>query len=162
MRRTVRVVCEGDAEVCFIKHVRSIYLERSRNVALSTKNARGKGGHHVLQQALAPRVCVGIADIAIFLDTDTDTDWDDTQRAKAKRTIVHVLESEPCLEAWLLAGAGHVSTGDSANRKRIFAEKFGAAAHDENVYARNFGRATLGAARGRVPVLNRLLELIGV
>lgn len=160
VRRTVRIVCEGRAEEYFVKHVRSIYLVRRGNLVLSTRIAHGGGGLNALRLAMAPRVRLGVDDVAIFIDTDTD--WDDRQREIAKHKRIHVLESEPCLEAWLLAVAGHVSTGDSANRKRTFAERFGADAHDEYIYAQNFDKATLDAARGRVPVLNRLLELIGV
>ncbi len=160
MRRTVRIVCEGYAEESFVKHMRSIYLGRRGNLALSTRNAHGKGGRNVLRYALTPSVRAGFDVVAIFLDSDTN--WDDSQRKIAQQKGIHVLESDPCLEALLLTIAGHPSTGDSANRKRLFAAKFGAEAHEASVYALHFEQAVLDAARGRVPVLDRLLKLIGV
>ena len=159
-RRTVRIICEGYSEEHFIKHVRTLYLQRRGNLELSTKNAHGKGARNALRLALSPRVRLGVDDIAILVDTDTD--WDDAQRKIAKQRKIHVLESDPCLEAWLLSTAGHVSTGDSKERKRIFHKMFGSHAQDEIVYPRHFGKSVLDAARGKVRVLNQLLALIGV
>jgi hypothetical protein len=75
---------------------------------------------------------------------------------------VRVLESEPCLEAWLLDVAGHTTTGNTEHHKREFLRQFSMNAHDEGVFERYFGKAVLDAARPRVRVLDQLLSLIGV
>jgi hypothetical protein len=159
VRRTIQIVCEGYAEEYFLKHVRSLYLARSGDVALTVKNARGKGGRAVLNHALSPRFRGHFDVMAILIDTDQD--WGDAERARAKAGEVVVLESTPCLEAWLLAVNGHASRGNSAHCKREFERRFGAEAHEAEVYVRHFNRAVLDAARSRVRVLEQLLLLIG-
>lgn len=159
-RRTVRIVCEGYAEVTLLRHVRSLYLSDHAGHALSHKNARGKGGRRALDLALSQHVKLGVDVVAILIDTDTD--WDDGQRLKAQRHRVQVLESTPCLEAWLLQAAGHRPPGDTAACKREFERQFGGGAHDERILARHFDRRTLDASRATVQVLDQLLRLIGV
>lgn len=158
-RRTVRIVCEGEAEVCLVRHVRQLYTAGGQGHAVTHRNARGKGGRCVLDLALSPQVRLGVDVIAILVDTDQD--WDDTQRRRAQGRRVEVLESEPCLEAWLLQVAGHPAPEDSDRCKRAFRAAFGADAHDPDVYARHFDRAVLDGARGRVAVLDQLLRLLG-
>ena len=159
VRRTILIVGEGYAEVALLKHIRGQYLTRSDNVELRIKNARGKGGRRVLQHASTPRVREGFDVVAILVDTDQD--WDDGQRAVARTKSVHVLESTPCLEAWLLAVHGHPNTGSSAVHKREFLRQFGSVAHDARVYERHFGKPQLDSARARVRVLSQLLDLLG-
>jgi hypothetical protein len=159
-RRTVRIVCEGDAEVCVVRHLRSIYLGGNVGHAVSHKNARGKGGKRALELALSPRVRGEVDVIAILIDSDQD--WNDGLRLQAQRRGVHVVESAPCLEAWLLQAAGHRPPTTTAECKREFRRVFGAEAHDETVYPRHLDRPRLDAARSRVAALNQLLTLIGV
>ena len=41
--RTVLLVGEGDAELSFMQHLKRIYVQRGSGVAVTLKNARGKG-----------------------------------------------------------------------------------------------------------------------
>jgi hypothetical protein len=160
VRRTVRIICEGEAEICVVRHVRQLYTLAGQGHAISHRNARGKGGRRALELALSPRVRDGVDVLAIFIDTDQD--WDSTLRRRAHDRGVAVLESEPCLEAWLLQVAGRTAGSDSAACKRAFRVSFGAEAHEPDVYPRYFGRPVLDVARRRVVVLDQLLCLVGV
>ncbi|MEI2642189.1 MAG: hypothetical protein V9G10_07610 [Candidatus Nanopelagicales bacterium] len=42
------VVGEGDAEVLFMQHLKSLYVQRGSGVVVTIKNARGKGAAHVV------------------------------------------------------------------------------------------------------------------
>jgi hypothetical protein len=159
-RRTVRIICEGEAEICLVRYVRQLYTSAGQGHAVSHRNARGKGGRRALELALSPRVRDGVDVIAIFIDTDQD--WDTALRRRANDRGVAVLESEPCLEAWLLQVAGRAAGSDSAACKRAFRTAFGAEAHEPDVYNRYFDRSVLDGARRRVPVLDQLLGLMGV
>jgi hypothetical protein len=158
-RRTVRIVCEGDAEVCVVRHLRAIYLGGNGGHAVSHKNARGKGGRRVLELALSPRVRAEVDVIGILIDTDQD--WDDGLRLQVQRRGVPVVESVPCLEAWLLQAADKSPPTTTAECKREFRRVFGAEAHEESVYTRHLDRSRLDAARSKVAALNPLLTLFG-
>jgi hypothetical protein len=159
-RHTILIVCEGYAEEALVRHIRSLYLARSGNVAVSTQNARGGGGKHVLDQALRIRKRAGYNELAILADTDQD--WDDAQRQRARTSRIIALESSPCLEAWLLAANGHVARGSGAQIKREFARLYGASAHDPAVYPKHFPKVVLEGARARIEVLGLLLQLLRV
>lgn len=157
VRRTALLVGEGLAEEVFLKHLKSIYVERGVKT-VTVKNAKGKGGKQVLDYTIAQRKVADYDQEAALLDTDTD--WDDVQRAHARRHRVIVFEADPCLEAMLLRIAGHQPPGTTAECKQAFQRRFGAAAHEERVHEQHFGRQVLEAARARVPVLDQLLHYL--
>jgi hypothetical protein len=159
-RHTILIVCEGYAEVELVGYIRSLYLPRAGNVAVSTQNARGGGGKHVLDQALRIRKRTGYNEMAILADTDQD--WDDAQRQRARASSIIALESSPCLEAWLLAANGHPASGSGAQIKREFERVYRASAHDPAVYPKHFPKGVLDGARTRIEVLGQLLQLLRV
>jgi len=158
IRRTLLFVCEGYADECFLKHLRSLYLDRQGDTNLRVRNARGKGGRFVLSVALKPQVRRGFDSVAVLVDTDTD--WDGVQRRRAQAEGLAVFESRPCLEAFLLAIHGESSGQRSPECKRAFKKRFGSEAHDPRVYDSYFTLATLQQARNRLPELHRLIRLI--
>lgn len=157
VRRTALLVGEGLAEEVFLKHLKAIYVERGVKT-VTVKNAKGKGGKQVLDYTVAQRKIADYDQEAALLDTDTD--WDDAQRAHARRNRVAIFEADPCLEALLLRVAGHQPPGITAECKQAFAQRFGAAAHDERVYKQHFSRQVLEAARANVSVLDQLLHYL--
>jgi hypothetical protein len=159
VRRTVQIVGEGYAEEYFLKHLRMLYLARQGNVNLRVTNARGKGGRAVLDYALRPQVHAGFDIVAVLVDTDQD--WDDDQRQRARAVSITALESDPCLEALLLAIHGHVRVQGTAKCKRAFRKRFGTDAHDPKVYERHFTKEVLDTARSRVLLVDKILKLIG-
>ena len=99
--RTVLLVGEGDAEVLFLQHLKSLYVQRGSGVAVTIKNARGKGAAHVVDFARRQSSNAAFDAVAALLDTDTD--WSDKTQAAARKARVQVITCEPCLEAVLLA-----------------------------------------------------------
>ena len=160
-RRTVLMVGEeGFADCDFLRHLKTLYVGRSSNKTVTIKNARGKGGRHVLKTALDEVRHKGAAYDVVAVLLDTDTDWDDALRAKARTAKVMVFESTPCLEAELLRIADHRAPQVSAQCKREFAQRFGLDAHDPDVWPAHFQKAVLDQAKNRVPVLANLIALL--
>jgi hypothetical protein len=159
VRQTVLIVGEGDAEVAFIRHLKSLYIARGDGIAVTIKNARGKGALHVVGVAVRQSRNAAFDVKAALLDTDTD--WNDRTQAVARKEKVQVVACSPCLEAMLLALHGDLAQGRStAQTKQVFAAKFDAQAHDANVYARYFPFEFLEKARHAAPVLEQLLALL--
>lgn len=155
VRRTLLLVGEGLAEEAFLRHLKALYLERGSKV-VTIKNAKGKGGGHVLDYTLRQRKAAAFDDVAVLLDTDHD--WDDERRGQARKAGVAVFEATPCLEAVLLDIAGHRPPATTAVCKRDFAQHFGHEAHVASLYAAHFPLALLEAARQRVQVLAALIQ----
>lgn len=155
--RTVLLVGEGDSEVAWLQHLKSIYVQRGSGVAVTIKNARGKGAAHVVDVAIRQSRNAAFDTKVVLLDTDTD--WTDKTHATARKAKVLVVPADPCLEAWLLAVHAYPIYGKtSAQLKQEFAARFGAAATDPKVFERHFPHAVLEVERLRLPAL---AELIG-
>lgn len=164
VRETLLVVGEGDAEVAFVRHVKRTYgdvLGRS----VQEINAHGKGGRHVLETAR--RRANNRDHDKVILLLDTDTDWDEADRARARRSRVgkrgrlDVIESLPCLEAWLLRILGIEAEGDTRHMKERFKATTGCEAHEAGWMA-HLTRDVLDEARTRVPQLAKLMNHMGI
>lgn len=156
--RTVLLVGEGDAEVVFLQHLKALYVQRGSGVAVTIKNARGKGAAHVVDFARRQSINAAYDVVAALLDTDTD--WNDKTRAAARKARVFPVLSEPCLEAVLLRMHRVPVEGRTAGQlKHDFATRFGLAASEAEV-TRHFSRETVEAATGRVDVLQVLVHLL--
>jgi hypothetical protein len=157
--RTVLLVCEGYAEVAFIEHLKALYVSRGCGLALTVKNARGKGALHVVDVAIRQSRNAAFDVKAALLDTDTG--WNDTTQAIARKAKVQVLACNPCIEAMLLALHGDMAQGRStAQYKQVFVAKFDVPAHEASLYAKHFTFEFLEKARLTSPVLEELLTLL--
>lgn len=157
--RAVLLVGEGDSEVRFLQHLKGLYVARGSGVAVTIKNARGKGAAHVVDFARRQSINAAYDLVAAMLDTDTD--WNDKTRVSARRSSVQVLACEPCLEAVLLAAHGTVFRDQGTSQyKQEFARRFGGSASDATVYARHFDRTLVDEACARVQVLAGVLRLL--
>lgn len=156
--RTVLLVGEGDAEVLFMQHFKSLYVQRGSGVVVTIKNARGKGAAHVVDFAFRQSRNAAYDVKAVLLDTDTD--WNDKTRASARKAKIHVMPCDPCFEAVLLnAHQAPVDGRMTAHLKQDFAARFGASASDPSIL-RHFSREVFNDARSRITVLNDLLNLL--
>jgi RloB-like protein len=153
-------VGEGKAEMLFLSHIKALYLPRGCGTTLKITGGLGKGGKGVLDYAISISSNADYDKRILLLDTDTD--WDDAHRARARREGLDVVESEPCLEAWLLAIHGEERTFNSDQYKREFEKRFAMSAHDERVYLAHFPKSLLDGKRAHVAALNSLLRLLGV
>ena len=157
--RTVLLVGEGDAELSFMQHLKRIYVQRGSGVAVTLKNARGKGAAHVVDFAIRQSRNAAYDVKAVLLDTDTD--WNDKTRATARKARVQVMACEPCLEAILLNMHKAPTEGRStAQLKQDFAAKFGAPASDATVYPKYFGAVLVNEAKARSVVVGELLRFM--
>lgn len=157
--RTVLIVGEGDAEVCFLQHLKSLYVHRGSGVVVTIKNARGKGALHVVDFAIRQSRNAEY-DVRVAL-LDADTDWNDKTRKLAKAGKVLVLPCQPCLEADLLRCHDVPVYGlTSAQLKVQFLKKFEQSASVENVYKKQFSHELLVGAKGNVENITALMALL--
>ncbi|MBC7718879.1 MAG: hypothetical protein H7Z77_03680 [Chitinophagaceae bacterium] len=158
--RAILIVGEGLAEVAFLNHLKALYIVRGCGLALTIKNAHGKGASHVVDVAIRQSRNAQFDIKAALLDTDTD--WNEKTKAIAKKSKVQVVPCHPCLEAMLLALHGSSVEGlSSASCKQVFIEHFGEPAHERAVYVNNFSAEVLEKARLTSPGLQQLLRLFG-
>jgi hypothetical protein len=156
--RTVLLVGEGDAEVLFVQHLKSLFVQRGSGVVVTIKNARGKGAAHVVDFA-ARQSRNAAYDLVVAL-LDTDADWNEKTRAAARKHKVKVLACEPCLEAVLL-GIHQVPVRGrtSTQLKQAFEARFSGVAHDPAVW-RHFSQDTLDDAMPSAAVLGSLVHVL--
>ncbi len=164
VRETLLVVGEGDAEVAFVRFVKRMYAD-SLGRAVQEYSAKGKGGKNVLDTALR-RASYNRAYDKVVLLLDTDTDWDDACRAKARRSRIAkrgmaVIESTPCLEAWLLKILGVDTQGETRHMKREFKNLTGYEAHQPE-WMQQLSIERLDQARNTVPQLAELMNHMGI
>lgn len=158
LQRTVLIVGEGNSEVLLLNHIKSLYVQRGQGVAITIKNANGKGAGHVVDYtARASRNAAYDVRVALF---DTDTDWNEAVRKRAKQLKVQILPCEPCLEAVLLDIHQYAISGQTTMQlKRRFLEKFGAVASDKSVL-KHFTLEALELAKLRIPAIDALIHLM--
>lgn len=152
VRRTALIVGEGLAEEVFLSHLKRLVVERGQQ-SVTVKNAKGKGGRHVLDVALRQCRVADYDRVAVLLDTDTD--WDESQRARARKSKIEVFESSPCLEAVLLAVLNCSVPYTPKDCKRELEARLGNKAHAAQLYVEHFPLAVL--QRSRAATLVQLL-----
>ena len=165
VKETLLIVCEGDAEIAFVRFVKRTYAD-ALGRAVQEHNAKGKGGKHVLETGLR-RAKNNRAYDKLVLLLDTDQDWNDELRAKARRVRIgkhpiSVIEAKPCLEAWLLQILDVETEGDTRHMKQKFKAHTGAEAHESNWMERLLNRYVLDQAREKVSPLSELMNHMGI
>lgn len=124
-KRTALMVGEGLGDEAFLRHLKSLYFNRG-DMRITIKNAKGKGGAHVLD--FTHRQCqVADYDLRLAL-LDTDTDWGPEQRREQRNGASTSWKRNP---AWMPCccalpgpsqpprrpGARKPSPGDSTPRR---------------------------------------------
>ncbi len=165
VKETLLIVCEGDAEIVFVRFVKRTYAD-ALGRAVQEFNAKGKGGKHVLETGLRRAKNNRAYDKMVLL-LDTDQDWNDALRAKARKARVgkhpiSVIEAYPCLEAWLLQILGAETEGDTRHVKQQFEAHTGVEAHEPEWMERLLNRDVLDKARARVPQLADFMNHLGI
>lgn len=156
--RTVLLVGEGDAEELLLRHLKALFVHRGSGLAVTIKNARGKGAQHVVDFALRQsRNAEYDEALALF---DTDAAWTEQVRANARRGKVQLLPCEPCLEALLLQAFGHKTDGFTSQQlKHKFLGVFGRPAHNPH-YLRDADALFFEAVQARAPGIATLLTVL--
>jgi hypothetical protein len=155
---TRMLVCEGDADEHFARHIGRVYLERDCGTVLQRRNAHGFGGARALEIALQLKGQTAHDGYGILIDADRH--WGIKERDSARAAGIVVIASSPCLEATLLAIDGQRVYRLSSENKAAFEARYHAPANRDGVIRRNFPRAKLDAARGRVAVIDQFLRFI--
>jgi len=156
--RTVLLVGEGDAEENFLRHLKSLYVSRSSGVAVTIKNARGKGALHVVDYARRQRLNAAFDVTAALLDTDKD--WSAATAKTAQQAKVHVLPCTPCLEAMLLSIKGIAVHGLNTDQlKKRFEQRFDTSASHMTL-DKEFDLASIDACLKVQPQMKRLVHLL--
>ncbi|OOG62882.1 hypothetical protein B0E46_11750 [Rhodanobacter sp. B04] len=165
VKETLLIVCEGDAEIAFVRFVKRTYAD-ALGRAVQEHNAKGKGGKHVLETGLR-RAKNNRAYDKVVLLLDTDQDWNDELRPRTRKSRVgkhpiSVIEADPCLESWLLQILGAETEGDTRHVKQKFQAHTGVEAHEPEWMERLLSRDVLDKARAQVSQLADLMNHMGI
>lgn len=156
-QRTLLLVGEGYHEAAFLQHVKQLYAPRGCGLAVTIKNARGKGAKHVIDWTIRQSANTAYDSVAAMLDTDTD--WNATVAKRARQKKICVLTCDPCFDAVLLRLLDLPAVGDARTLKRTLAPHLGNDPTDHRNYVDRFSRASLEDGRERELVLDTLLRL---
>lgn len=158
---TILLVGEGHAEEALLRHLKALYAPRGSGVAVTIRNARGKGAAHVVDYAIG-QTRNAAYDYKLAL-LDADTDWTERVKKCAAEENIEVIACDPCLEVLLLSAYGPVRVGyTSVQAKRQFRDRFGVSADEPRVYAEHFALERLEESRKHTTDLDRLLRAFSV
>ena len=157
--KTLLIVGEGYDEVAFLNHLKQFPGVCGRGVEITIRNARGKGAAGVIDCAIKLSANADYDQVAALLDTDTD--WTSAVAKLAKRKLIQVLTSDPCLEALLLRVIGE-KPGQARDLKKQFDPYVRNDGTRREDYVEYFGLPVLQAARQNEPTIDDLLTLLGL
>ena len=154
--KTLLIVGEGETEVAFLTHLKALYAPRGCGLTVRVVCAHGKGAKHVVEVAIRQSQNAAFDCVAALLDTDTD--WSAKVQRRAEEHRIHLLLSQPRIEAMLLRALGQKTGHSKDDQKKRLAQ----ALKDPLVagsYAAAFDMSTLQNARQRERVIDELLQL---
>jgi hypothetical protein len=154
-RKTMLVVGEGDTEVAFLKHLRTLYCANYEGVAATPSNAHGKGPTNVIDHT-AKQARNGGYDLKVAL-LDTDIPWTDQLQKLARSRKIEMVGSTPCIEGLYLQILGRNPPDQSLECKKVIKQLLSCDLTDWENYEQHFPKDVLQAARGRIAELDRLL-----
>jgi len=159
-KKTLLIVGEGRHEEAFLNHVRQLYAPRGCGLAVTIKNARGKGAKHVIDWTIRQIANADYDTVAAMLDTDQD--WNATVQKQANQKKIQVLASDPCFEAVMLRVQGKNPVGDYHQLKKIFAPYVNNDPTQFKNYEEHFNKAALETGRTRDPAIDNLLKMFDI
>ncbi|MBV2204221.1 MAG: hypothetical protein KUL87_02275 [Pseudomonas sp.] len=157
VRRTLLVVGEGDSEEAFLKHLRDLYCGGGGGVAVTVRNAHGKGPENVVDHTIRQARTYSYDGHVAFLDTDIP--WTDKLKKEARKAAIEMVGSSPCLEGLLLSILGKRPPEKSDACKKHIKQLLDLDLTERASYGAAFSKAVLESARTRLPELDRLLRL---
>lgn len=158
-QRTLLIVGKGYHEEAFLNHVKQLYAPRGCGLAVTIKNARGKGAMHVIDWTIKQIANAAYDTVAAMLDTDKD--WSPKVAKQAKGKKIQVLASEPCFDAVMLRLLGVHAEDEAKVLKRMLAPYLDNEPTRRESYEKHFGKEQLEAGRGKEPTIDALLKLFG-
>jgi hypothetical protein len=159
IKRTLLLVGEGLHDAAFLTHVKHHCAPRGSGLVVTVKNAHGKGALKVVNFAIRQRKNIHY-DVCVVL-VDTDTDYNKNVELLAKRNGIHLIASDPCIEALLLRVIGK-KPGKASRLKAQFAPYVAGDPTNSQNYEENFGMKILKAASKTEVTIRELLMVFGV
>lgn len=158
-QRTLLIVGEGYHEEAFLSHVKQIYAPRGCGLAVTIKNARGKGAMHVIDWTIKQIANAQFDVVAAMLDADTD--WSPSVERQARRKKIQVLASDPSFDAVMLRLLGVNVEEEAKTLKRKLSPYLANDPTQRKNYELHFGKGCLEAGRTKEPTIDALLKLFG-
>lgn len=155
VRKTLLIVGEGDSEEAFLKHLREIYCSGGAGVAVTVRNAHGKGPENVIDHAARQAKIYSYDARAALLDTDIL--WTDKLKKEARKAKIDMVGSVPCFEGLLLSILGRRPADQCADCKKTIQQLIDVDLTERQSYAKHFPKAVLDAARLKIVELDQLL-----
>jgi hypothetical protein len=156
--KTLLIVGEGESEEALLRHLKAIYVKRDSGIAVTIKNARGKGAGNVID--VATRASYGATFDKKVVVLDNDQDWNARTKEAARKAKITVIASDPCLEASLLRAHHRTVEGLTPEQlKREFRKFFGDAASQSSVYRTHFDSVYLVTAARNDAFFAALIDL---
>ena len=160
-KRTLLFYGEGPHEVVFLRLLRGYYSCDS-GTAVTIRPGKGGSADGVVQGAMRYSGCFQCR--AVLLDNDKSRQEMEKARALAKEHHIELIENTPCLDALLL----EILTEEnwcgkpSASCKKEFEDSYIEKKKRSELveYHKVFSKDLLGDARGRMPVLERIIHLM--
>lgn len=156
-RQTLLAVGEGKAEVAFLKHLKQLYCSGGNGVAVTIRNAHGKGPRNVIATAIGASSSASYDKEVCLLDTDLE--WTAKNKRDAQRKKIELVGSTPCLEGLLLRILGKVIPRDSCASKQQLRGVTQKNMFETEDYVVDFSYVCLQSARLSIPELETVLGL---
>ncbi len=153
---TITIVGEGQTEVAFINHLRSIYGVGSPKI--TAKSAGGKGPSNVIDDAIGTLNFSGCDRVAALLDTDLP--WPRTKVEQARKKKILLIGSAPCIEGLLLKILEREIPVTSSECKRVMHPLLSGNATKRESYSDLFSKDVLDNASLTIDELKKLIGLI--
>jgi hypothetical protein len=156
-RKTLLLVGEGADECGFLQHLKRLYVARGSGVAVTIRNAHGKGPEHVVDFTVRQTRNAAYDIKAALLDTDLV--WPPRVIARARRERVLLLASDPCLDGLLLQVLERPVPAGSAECKAALRRLIPEPA-DRESYRSVLTPELIEQRRAHVPTLEELVGLM--
>ena len=156
-RKTLLAVGEGKSDAAFLKYLRTQYCAGGNGVAVTIRQANGKGPSNVISTAIGA-LRISSYDKKLCL-LDTDIVWSSQNKIDAKCKKIELIGSVPCLEGMLLQILGRQFSSESDDCKRRLNAITGKEMFEAEDYAAHFTYLQLQAVRTNITELDKLLRL---
>jgi len=156
--KTVLIVGEGDTEKAFLDHLKRLYVTRGCGVAVTVRNAHGKGPENVIDAAMRHAKNGDFDIVAVLMDTDLP--WTDTIRELARVHPICMVGATPCADGLLLQILGERVPEQSKHCKDAFHARLGRTPFVREAYEQDFSEPLLNQKSKTIPALGKLLALM--
>jgi len=158
--KTVLFAVEGETDFAFLTHIKSCYVGRECNVSVKVKNAHGAGPLGIMDALVSGARGKSYDFLAALFDSDIPL-CNESKRY-FERNEVQLFRSDPAIEGTILRLGDqrlqeNISTGEC---KRMLARIYPGDSMDVRFYERHFNKEYLDAHRGRVLLLDELIDYL--